>query len=282
MWCGYCRQEVPGIVSASDEGKICCARCSHQIAEGRDAPPGDPAEATEEPVFESVDSSGVADSDAPSVADGLPMGNIPPVDPDSWKLTEDLDRAGRLIRAIRGYGSADSASTVAWLDPPHDAAAPWHARRKHPASTGAATPRAASVRRNRRRPLFSYLVLALGVSAFVAGGVLAAWAMAAERGDLWSIGLPLALAGQAGLILGAAMLMDCLWRNSRRTTDVLDDLDERLSDLKQTTALMSTTHSTAAQSFYAHMAEGAGAELLLADLKGQLDMLAVKLARDRG
>jgi hypothetical protein len=41
---------------------------------------------------------------------------------------------------------------------------------------------------------------------------------------------------------------------------------------------MSVTHSAPAQSFYAHMAGGASPQLLLADLKGQLDLLAVRMS----
>jgi hypothetical protein len=44
---------------------------------------------------------------------------------------------------------------------------------------------------------------------------------------------------------------------------------------------MSSTHSTHGQSFYAHMAEGASPHLLLADVKGQLDVIAMRLAQTR-
>ena len=58
-------------------------------------------------------------------------------------------------------------------------------------------------------------------------------------------------------------------------------MDESLADLKHATTMLGTTHSSAAQSFYVHMAEGASPELMLADLKGQLDMLTLRLARQR-
>ena len=43
--------------------------------------------------------------------------------------------------------------------------------------------------------------------------------------------------------------------------------------------LLGTSHGSPAGSFYAHMARGASPQLLLADLKSQLDLLAVKLGQ---
>jgi hypothetical protein len=54
-----------------------------------------------------------------------------------------------------------------------------------------------------------------------------------------------------------------------------------LDDLKQTATLLTTGHASPAQSFYAHMAGGAGPQILLADLKSQLDLLAVQMSSAR-
>lgn len=86
------------------------------------------------------------------------------------------------------------------------------------------------------------------------------------------------LAGQAGLLLGLVFQLDGLWRNHRQQDKTLGGLESRLKELRRTTAMLGTTHSSAAQAFYSHMAEGAHPELLLADLKGQLDLLAVKMS----
>jgi len=121
----------------------------------------------------------------------------------------------------------------------------------------------------------------LGSMCFVCGVVLLGWAYASGRGELWSLGIPLTLVGQAGLIVGLVFQLENLWRTNRDTTHALDQLDEQLDQLQHTTTLMTTTHTGAAQSFYAHMAENAAPHLLLADLKGQLDLLAVKLSHER-
>ena len=39
--------------------------------------------------------------------------------------------------------------------------------------------------------------------------------------------------------------------------------------------MLNVTHSSAAQAFYAHMADEASPQTLLADLKGQIDLLAI-------
>ena len=53
-------------------------------------------------------------------------------------------------------------------------------------------------------------------------------------------------------------------------------VDEQLHDLRTAATLPSAAHGPSG-AFYAHWAGGAGPEILLADLKSQLDLLALKL-----
>ena len=69
------------------------------------------------------------------------------------------------------------------------------------------------------------------------------------------------------------------WRDGRSAAAKLDEVDEELHDLKTTAAMLSETHSPSS-AFYAHYAGGANAQLLLADLKGQLDLLAIKIGQE--
>ena len=87
------------------------------------------------------------------------------------------------------------------------------------------------------------------------------------------------LVGQAGFVIGLVLQLERLWHNSRATSSSLTQLDRQLSELRHATTMLSSTHSTPAQSFYVHMAEGASPHLLLADLKGQLDLLAQRMSR---
>ena len=84
---------------------------------------------------------------------------------------------------------------------------------------------------------------------------------------------------QAGLILGLILQLDSLWHSSRKTAEVLSELDGELKTVRQATTLLSATHSSGGQSFYLHLAEGASPHLLLADLKGQMDLLAQQMAK---
>jgi len=125
----------------------------------------------------------------------------------------------------------------------------------------------------------AWLILSLGLATFACGAVLLGWSLIAGRDDLWPVGLPITLIGQAGLILGIVLQFDSLWHTSRKTAQVLSKLDEELASVRQATTLLSTSQSSAAQSFYLHLAEGASPSLLLADLKGQLDLLAQQMAK---
>ena len=109
----------------------------------------------------------------------------------------------------------------------------------------------------------------------------AVWSVVGQREDLWPVGMPLALVGQAGLILGLILQLDGLWQTSRKTAETLTELDGELARVRQATTVLSTSRTAAGQSFYAHMAQGAAPQLLLADLKGQLDLLAQQMAERR-
>jgi hypothetical protein len=129
--------------------------------------------------------------------------------------------------------------------------------------------------------LIAWSILSLGLATFACGAVLLGWSFAAERDDLWPLGLPLALIGQAGLIIGLVLQLDGLWQSNRHTAQTLSQLDGELSRVRHATTLLSTSRTAPAQSFYAHMAEGASPQLLLADLKGQLDLLAQQMSSQR-
>jgi hypothetical protein len=126
--------------------------------------------------------------------------------------------------------------------------------------------------------LLSWTLLSLGLMSFVFGGALLTWSFLAERSDLWRLGMPFILAGQAALVLGLVFQLDDLRRGHRAANESLSELDEQLAQLRHAATLLSSPQRNSAQSFYLHLAEGANPHLLLADLKGQLDMLALRLS----
>ena len=124
----------------------------------------------------------------------------------------------------------------------------------------------------------AWMTLSLGTSGFVCGLSLMAWSMNTGRQELWTIGTPIIFAGQIALVMGLVLQLDRVWRDSRWSATKMETVDEQLHDLKMATTLLNTAHGPSS-AFYAHWAGGAGPEILLGDLKSQLDLLAIKLSK---
>jgi len=116
--------------------------------------------------------------------------------------------------------------------------------------------------------------------SLVCGGTLLIWSLVAGRQELWNVGLPPALVGQIALLVGLVLQIDRLWYDSRQAAAKLDDVDQQVHDLTNTTRLLGANQGPASATFYSHLAGGAGPQLLLTDLKSQLDLLAMKLAQE--
>lgn len=272
MWCSRCQQDVPGIAR---QQRICCARCGEQLSSGYASTTAGDATApqTDEPQT-------APRARSPKVA----LDSNPPVNLDNWQLEDDLRTAARLVQSLRGSGrlprATDDDTTAPAFDTGHASLPPWHAP---PSSTPAPPAERLQRRPPRRRKssFFSWAMLSLGLMTFVCGGVLLGWSLFTERAELWNLGMPLVLVGQAALIAGLVFQLDGLWQSNRETSRTLDELDHQLDDLKHATTLLGSSHSCGARSFYAHLAEGASPQLLLTDLKGQMDLLALRLAQQR-
>jgi hypothetical protein len=95
------------------------------------------------------------------------------------------------------------------------------------------------------------------------------------------MGLPIAVGGQVVLLLGLALQLERIGQGSRKAADKLEHVDEQLHNLHQATTMLGNTHGSASQAFYTHLAEGANPQMLLADVKSQLDMLAMRMAQQK-
>lgn len=261
MWCKQCRQDVPGIASRGD-GRVSCARCGYDLR--LNASPSHVA------GVEAIAEHGVDLSETKPASPA-------PIMADDWVLEADLHR----IKRLAGQNKATPSKTAALQNSAGTKVfAPIPAAFARPSARRPQTPAAA---KPQRRPgsLASWLLVGLGLMALVCGAVLLAWGKWEARVDLWDMGLPIALAGQFGLLLGLVLQLDRLWRDSRQTAKQLDDVGEQLQDLNQAAAMLGTSHAPSAQAFYTHLAEGANPHLLLADLRGQLDQLAMKIVERR-
>lgn len=271
MWCSDCRQDVAGIASTDEVNAIVCARCGTQLSHSH-------ATETSQPNFSGAPKTGHPAWHHDMRADA----GMPVIDLDDWQLDEDLRTAERLASKppMPKSGVAGQQMGLGATATSLDDVATWQAHPRHHAHE-LVHPHRTRQSSPPNRGWVAWTFLSLGIMTFVCGAVLSGLSFVAGHGELWTVGLPLVLSGQAGLLLGLVFQLDGLSQTNRENSETLDDLDSRLSDLKQTTSLLSTTHNSAARSFYAHMADGASPQLLLADLKGQLDMLAVKMSQER-
>jgi len=248
---------VPGTTSIAG-GKYRCPRCGGDLRAST-GPPG-------------VD---VASNDERAI------GPEPPAC-DHWELDQQLQHIQQVLGANRhrvdkshaGQTETADQREAARLDPSHDGPAAWHPMPStKPERAGKRKP----TRRSSAMAGLVWTALSLGTMAFVCGGILLGWSLYTDRNELWDIGMPIALCGQVALLIGLVLQLDRLWHDSRQAADKLDDVDEQIHQLKATTTMLGTTRGPSASAFYSHLADGAGPELLLSDLKGQLDLLAVKL-----
>jgi hypothetical protein len=274
MWCKHCAQDVPGLPSVDDDGYT-CPRCGEGVR------------------IDSAHQPASGDSDA---ADAV----LPPAY-DSWALDEQLRHIQRRLENVAPKVS--SADTLAGFGdtrelppPPGDdrqsAAKSFRLDAAHGKPPGhhfsdparpSSKPRQLQSERTVGKlftGLVTWLSLAVGMTAFASGGLLLGWSIVTGRQDLWAIGIPVALAGQVAMLVGLILKLDRLWHDSRRAAAKLEAVDEQLQEVRTATSLLGTTVGPSS-AFYAHLAGGASPQILLSDLKGQLDLLALRL-REQG
>jgi hypothetical protein len=195
---------------------------------------------------------------------------------DGWELDEQLRHIERVLQTVRGKRCEAEVSQrrgATRIDPAHAEGPRWHVP-----SVGKPVKQGKSGNRGAGLGVFMWLILVLGTTSFVCGAVLLGWSLVTGRQELWTVGLPATLGGQIALMLGLVLQLDRVWRDNRTAAAKLDKVGQQLHELKTTTTLLSTTQGPAANVFYSHLVGGAGPKLLLADLKSQLDLLALKIA----
>jgi hypothetical protein len=253
MWCKHCGQDVPAI-SSSTTSAVRCTRCGSTADDAR--PTGVVAEPASGIAAPGLDASG----DPPGV-ETLP--NF-----DDW----DIDQSFRRLQARLGLEKRPVPPT---MDQRRRGSAMRRLDGAHRSLGGRHRP---PTRRESNSSVLAWSMLTVGVMTFTCGVALMGWSIVEGRPELWNVGMPLAAGGQMGLVLGLVLQLERVWRNSRHTLEKLAGVDEQLDSLERTTNLLGMTHGTASQAFYAHMAEHANPHLLLADLKGQLDLLATQIS----
>jgi hypothetical protein len=255
MWCKNCRQDTPGIRSPRQPG-MRCSRCGVALVTEAAAPRSGEFE---HPAEVGLDLQSGPAASASSFED--------------WELDQNLRsleaRFGPWRKRHAAHAEQASRQPQWRFDAPHmTAPQPQMTRRRRRTDRPA-----------RRSSILAHGVVWLGLVTLAAGGGLLGWSMFESRPDLWTLGLPIAAGGGGVFLVGLVWQLERIWRNSRFAVQKLRQLDSQLRQLEHTTSMLSVTHGSASQAFYSHMADGANPHMLLADLKGQIDLLAMNFAR---
>jgi hypothetical protein len=273
MWCRQCQQDVP-VLASSEEGKSCCPRCGLDLSIV-------PIKRKTEQVVSSEDSLPAAPTYS-SAGFG------------DWNADEQLQRIERELRINKKRPLRQTAESVGKrtrIDSAHADLTHGHCSKQVRVKSSNASKRgrtnsddrspkkkSAPGRDSALLAFLTWTAILLGVATLMGGGIALGCSVIGSRPDFWNYGLPFIVGGQIVLLVGLVMQLDRVWRDNRAAAVKLDEVDEELRELKNTAALLGTSHSPSSSTFYAHYAGGANAQLLLTDLKSQLDLLAIKIA----
>ncbi|MBN1589960.1 MAG: hypothetical protein JW888_10630 [Pirellulales bacterium] len=255
-------------MASPDSGRLCCLRCGKPIGQdlaarlqSDSAPDGD---AQNEHGLEDVKPATDSSRRRPSGYDG-------------WALDEDLKHIGRLLGGSRRSGTqpgSDAKLVERRFDAAHGTVAGYHYDGRSAKTASGNAHLGASV-----VGMIAWTMLTLGLMASACGGVLLGWSVVVRRDDLWTVGLPITVAGLLVLVVALVLQLDRLSGDNRQTAARLDQFGNRLLQLRRD-ATMSASHAhLAGGAFYAHLADGASPQLLLTDLKSQLEVLTQKLGQ---
>jgi hypothetical protein len=189
---------------------------------------------------------------------------------DDW---QSRHKARRLGRELRRPGSASAISfgqlptNPRRFDPPADLFDGDPTR-----ITTNVTP---VVRRTQGGQAIAWLMVMAGLVALGGGLSGIGWSLAMNRSEYWNASIGLTLGGQGALIFGLVLVITRLWRNSRYASGKLQDVHTRLGELQRTAEALASSRG-GAPAFYADLARGAPPQMLLSNLKGQVDQLAAR------
>ena len=196
MWCSSCQQDVPGLGSPGS-GDPRCGKCGRYLA-------SEPQSTTS--VSQRIDSSPTVAATATENAAIEKVLRFPALPEEDWALEAELRGVERLLANLKSPPSSLHESLSVHFSHKAQSASHVMLGREADLDPIAPLPEAEQPRRNPA----AWAILSLSIAVFACGAVLLAWSLLGEREDLWPIGMPLALIGQAGLILGAVLQLETL------------------------------------------------------------------------
>ena len=290
MWCRHCQQDVPALARGAN-GPLVCPQCEC------DLPPFTAKQGSSKKVTANQGTtSGDMLSDAGIALDSYDEKNSespPRLDVfDQDELRQQLQRIGRKLGPTRGKKGARSHLCAApsgpfrqmapdpffpridWTHRPTalpelsdaDLAAVSYHSSQEP-SRSAKTPGAWLVS----------LLLMCGLAGIAGGIGLLAWSATTRFAPAWQWGMTTTIASQGILIAGLVWMATRLWRNSRRVNRQLQGIDRQLGEIQYQTSFGSDRRATSSGPYYDHFARGASSQMLLANLRWQLEQLSARI-----
>jgi hypothetical protein len=222
---------------------------------------------------------GIALDEQPVVAVAVAA---PPAAIDDWQLRHRSRQLGRALRREPARGQAqmsDFQPSMRRLDPPHqlfEDFAPHAAALPFDGAAGAA-PMRVSPRQPAAAQFITWIVAVVGATVLGCGLGVISWSLSHSQFEFWNLAIGLTLTGQGLLIFGLVLLVMRLWRNSRYASAKLHEVHTDLDQLQRTATALAAMRSGGAPTFYAELVRGASPQMLLSNLKGQIDQLAGRL-----
>jgi hypothetical protein len=131
----------------------------------------------------------------------------PPLPEDDWTLEAELRGVQRLLSSLKSRPPAGDSMS---LHLPQMELPCWHAMPQVESTAGEEIEPVEATVQQPRTNSAAWTILSVALAVFACGTVLLAWSLIGQREDLWPVGLPLALIGQAGMILGLVLQIDGL------------------------------------------------------------------------
>ena len=253
------------MVGEADTNRSLCSRCQRPLRAPHAAQICDEGVALDEPAAVAAVASG------------------PPLLADDWQLRRRTRELGRKLRhqvGTRRPRPGSQSGALRRFDPPGDLFDELQQLTATPIimpTDGVAARRIERPRRADFGQFIAWLVVMCGAAGLGGGIGAIAWSLAGNRPDLWNLAVGLTLSGQGLLILGLVMIVTRLWRNSRYAGNKLQEVHGDVAQLQRTADALAAMRSGGAPAFYAELVRGASPQMLLANLKGQLDHLATRL-----
>ena len=219
MWCNTCQQDVPAVAADGPKG-VCCVRCHGALSGGSDS-------------RGAVSESEGAETRIGSVfAVGVDW--RPPGDMHDWELSQKLRHVKHVLRRISPDTTRAGGDRAAHrIDAAHQGIGRWHAKPTAPSAVPAEPVRTAPEPVKPRTSSVAWNLTLLGLATFSCGVSLLIGSELSGRADLWSLGMPITLAGQAGLVLGMIFAMANIGRRHRELSKQLDTARHESGDRAQ-------------------------------------------------